>query len=77
VREILIECLEDYSRAIKQLSAHDRISISAHIDDRNELDPERRRIVLVISASRDDVDLLTLNKISRAKFRERVLVLEY
>ncbi len=77
VREILIECLEDYSRAIKQLSAHDRISISAHIEDRNELDPERKRIVLVVSTSRDDVDLLTLDKISREKFLERLLVLEY
>ena len=76
-RSRMIECLEDYSRAIKQLSSHDRISISAHIDDRNELDPERKRIVLVVSASRDDVDLLALDKISREKFRERLLVLEY
>lgn len=77
VKEILIECLADYARAIKQLSAHDRISISAHIEDRNELDPERRRIVMVVSASRDDVDLLALNKITPEDFREKLLVTEY
>ena len=42
VREILSECLSTHAVSIKQLGAHDRVSISAHIEDRNELDPLQR-----------------------------------
>jgi hypothetical protein len=77
VRDIAIQCLADYSRAIKQLSAHDRISVSAHIEDRNELDPVRRRTIMIVTATRDDVDLLAMRKISEQDFRKRVTILEY
>ncbi|MFQ5739457.1 MAG: hypothetical protein ACE5JX_10645 [Acidobacteriota bacterium] len=77
VRAIMIQCLADFGSSIKQLGGHDRISISARIEDRNELDPLRRRTVVVVTASKDDVDLLRMNRISADKFKERVHILEY
>ncbi len=77
VRELLVECLSQYAVAIQQLNAHDRVSISAHIEDRNELDPLRRKTVLVVTASRDDVDLLAIRRITPSQFRERLHVLQY
>ena len=77
VKDIAIQCLADYSAAIKQLSAHDRVSISAHVEDRNELDPVKRRTIMIVTVKRDDVDLLAMRKISMEEFQERVTVLEY
>ncbi len=77
VREILMDCLANYAGAIKQLNAHDRISISAHIEDRNELDPVLRKTVIVVTATRDDIDLLAMRKLSNNEFRSKVQVLQY
>lgn len=77
VRDIAVDCLADYSSAIKQLNAHDRISISAHIEDRNELDPAKRITILVVTTSKDDVDLLAMRKTSVDEFRKNVSVVEY
>ncbi len=77
VRQILVECLASYAGAIRQLNAHDRISISAHIEDRNELDPVLRKTVMVVTTTRDDIDLLAMRKISGQDFRTKVQVLEY
>lgn len=77
VRDIVVDCLADYSSAIKQLNAHDRISISAHIEDRNELDPAKRTTILVVTTSKDDVDLFAMRKTSADEFRKNVSVVEY
>lgn len=77
IKSILVECLANYAGAIKQLNAHDRITISAHVEDRNELDPTLRKTVLVITAARDDVDLLAMRKISDRQFRDKIQVLQY
>lgn len=77
VKNIAVQCLADYSAAIKQLSAHDHVSISAHVEDRNELDPVKRRTILIVTVKRDDVDLLAMRKITPKVFRERVSILEY
>jgi hypothetical protein len=77
VKDISLGCLADYSPAIKQLGAHDRISVSAHVEDRNELDPAKRTTVVIVTALKDDVDLLAMRKISDEDFRKRVTVVEY
>ena len=77
VRKILSDCLATHAGSIKQLGAHDRISISAHIEDRNELDPIKRRRVLVITTTKDDADLLTMRKITQDEFMKRLHVLDY
>ena len=77
VREILMECLSNHADSIKQLGAHDRISISAHIEDRNQLDPIKRRRVLVVTTTKDNADLLAMRQITPAEFQERLHVLDY
>ena len=77
VEQILVECLSTNSATIGQLNAHDKIPISAHIEDRNELDPAERRKVLVVTTTKDDAELLAMRKISPQVFRERLHVLRY
>ena len=77
VEQILIECLSTNSATIRQLNAHDKISISAQIEDRNELDPALRRKVLVVTTTKDDAQLLGMQRITPQEFRERLHVLHY
>lgn len=77
VRETMTQCLADYGHSVKQLGPHDRITIQAHIEDRNELDPAKSSTILVMSVLKDDINLLATRKISNEKFRERVHVLIY
>ncbi len=77
VRQKMIACLADYGSAFKQLSSHDRIAISAHIEDRAEIDEAKRRSVMVLSASVDDIQLLAMRRITSDQFQERVHVLRY
>lgn len=77
IRTTLIDALMEYGDSIEQLGGHDRISIAAYVDDRNELDVRKSRKTLVLTASKDDVDLVALKKISAENFRDRVGVMEY
>lgn len=77
IRELMIDCLGQYAAAIQQLNAHDRVSLSAHVEDRNELDPARRKTVVVVTAGRDDVDLFAMRRISQSQFRQRLHILQY
>ena len=77
VRQKMIACLADYGSAFKQLSSHDRIAISAHIEDRAEIDEAGRRSVLVMSASMDDIQLLAMRRITSDQFQQRVNVIRY
>ena len=58
-------------------TAHDRISINAHIEDRNQLDERKKLTVIVLTASKDDIDLFTIKKIDLDTFKERLHVLQY
>ncbi|MBI4446499.1 MAG: hypothetical protein HY645_11395 [Acidobacteria bacterium] len=77
IKELTIQCLADYGATMKQLAGQDRITISAHVEDRNELDPSKDTTVLVFSATKDDIELFTLKKITIEKFRERVHLFQY
>ena len=77
IRTTLIDALIEYGDSIEQLGGHDRISIAAYVDDRNELDARKSRKTLVLTASKDDVDLVAMEKISAENFRDRVDVMEY
>ena len=77
VKESMIQCLAEYGSALKQLAGHDRITISAHVEDRNELDPAKKTSVLVFTAGKDDIDLYTMKRLSFDKFKERVHALQY
>lgn len=77
VKDSMIQCLADYGNTIKQLDGHDRITIGAHLEDRNELNPANRTIVLVLTVSKDDVDLYATKKISLEKFEKKVHIVRY
>ncbi len=77
VKDSMRQCLADYGQTIKQLGPHDRISVQAHIVDRNELDPAKATTILVLTCTKDDVNLLATGKLPPEKFKERVHVLEY
>ncbi len=77
LKESMVRSLADYGTAFKQLDAEDRISINAHVEDRNELDVSKKTTIVVISTSKQDLDLLTTEKISFEQFEERISVLQY
>ncbi len=77
LRESIVRCLADYGMAFKQLEAEERISINAHVEDRNELDATKKTTIVVISTSKRDLDLLTTEKISFEQFEDRIRVLQY
>ena len=77
MKESIVRCLADYGTAFKQLEAQDRVSINAHVEDRNELDATKKTTIVVISTSKEDLDLLTTEKITFEQFEDRIRVLEY
>jgi hypothetical protein len=77
LKDIMVQCLADYGQTVKQLGPHDRITIQAHVQDRNELDPGKNNAVIVLTALKDDLNLLATRKLTADQFKERVHVLEY
>ena len=77
LKDAMVRCLADYGAAFKQLTPQSRLSISAHVEDRNELDSTKKTTVVVISTFKEDLDLLTTEKISFEQFEQRISVLEY
>lgn len=77
VKDTMVQCLADYGNTIKQLGPHDRLTIQAHIEDRNELDPAKTITVLVLSVLKDDLNLLATRRVTLDQFKERVNVLQY
>jgi hypothetical protein len=77
VKDSMLQCLADYGQTIKQLGPHDRIAVEGYIVDRNELDPAKATTIVVLTCSKDDVNLLATGKLPVEKFKERVHVLEY
>ena len=77
LRESIVRCLADYGTAFKQLEAQERVSINAHVEDRNELDATKKTTIVVISTSKEDLDLLTTEKITFEQFEDRIRVLQY
>lgn len=77
VKETMIQCLADFGNSIKQINAHDRISIGAQIEDRNELDPTLSRTIVVLTVEKEDLDLYDMRKISLEEFKNRVTIVEY
>ncbi len=77
LQEAMSECLAAYASAIKQLSGHDRVTVNAHVEDRSERDPKRKKTILVLSSLKDDIDLLAMRKITPEEFRSRLSKVRY
>lgn len=76
-KDVMMRCLQDYSSSIRQLAAHDRISLGARVEDRNELDPVKRQTLIVLTVMRDDLELYQTKRISEDEFKKRVHTIEY
>lgn len=77
LKDSMIRCLADHGSTFKQLSGQQRISINAYVEDRNERQSNEKRTVLVISASKESVNLFTTDEMSFEKFKEQTSVIEY
>ena len=77
LRDSMARCLGDYGATFKQLAGEELISISAHVEDRNELDSTKNITVVILSATKADVDSFTKGQISFEQFEEKVRVVEY
>ena len=77
LKDSMVRCLADYGGTFKQLNSGHFIAIAAHVEDRNELDSTRNTTIVIISASKENVDSLTMGRISSQQFQERVRITEY
>jgi len=77
VRDSMIEALADYGNTVKHLSPGNRITISAHIEDLNELDKSKSRTVLILSVKRGDIQKHASSQITFEDFKKRVEILQY
>ena len=77
LKESMVRGLADYGSAFKQLAGQNRISIIGHVEDRAVVDPAGNKVIIVISVSKEEVDMLATGKISRPEFERRVHVLQY
>jgi hypothetical protein len=77
LKDSMVRCLGDYGGTFKQLPGDSFIAISTHVEDRNELDSTKNPTVVIISASKENVDSLTMGRISFEQFQERVRITEY
>lgn len=77
MKESMIQTLQDYGSTIKQLGGHDHIAITAYVKDRSVLDEMKSSKVMVLTTTKDDVDLVAMKKISADSFKGRVHIVEY
>ena len=77
VERIMVQALADYGSTVKQLSSTDKVTICAHIEDRNELDPSKNRTDMIISARRQDIDQYLMKRITFEEFEKRIRLTEY
>jgi hypothetical protein len=77
IKQTMVQSLADYANSIKQLGAHDHITIVAHVEDRHELDPEKSRTVIAMTVTKDNVNLLAMKRISLEAFKERINITQY
>ena len=77
LQDSIVRYLDDYGGTFRELLDQERVSISSYMEDSNALGPAERVSALVITASKQDVDLLTSKQITFEAFRERVQITEY
>jgi len=77
VQEIMRQSLGDYGSTLKNLGNAESVAVCAIVEDRNELDPSRSRTDLVISSSKENIDLFSTKRIDREEFNRRLNWVEY
>ncbi|HPB28455.1 MAG TPA: hypothetical protein PK017_09450 [Acidobacteriota bacterium] len=77
LRRCAAEVLSQYGSAFRQLPAQHKISIIAHVLSRS-VDPNvQSGHVLVVTATRNDLDQLQRARINADEFKKRIVYLEY
>jgi hypothetical protein len=77
VRSTMIDTLGNFGGTLKKIDPEERIAICAHVEDRNELDQSKNRLIIVLSAKKSDIDQYVTRAITMADFKKRVDVVEY
>jgi hypothetical protein len=73
----MIQTLADFGGTLKEIEPTERVAISAHVEDRNELDQSKNRLIIVLSVKKSDVDQYVTKAITMADFKKRISVVEY
>lgn len=77
VRRVMFQALAEFGSTLKHLESREQIALSAHVEDRTELDPLRRRRDIVMICRRGLVDDFMRGSVDREAFEKAVQVVEY
>jgi len=77
VRKITSRTLVDYGGTIRGLNDKERISICAHVEDRNEWDSGKKMSVIVVSGTRDEIIEMSKADLSDDDLLKQLKILEY
>ena len=77
VKKITSRTLVDYGGTIRGLNDVERISICAHIEDRNEWDSDKKMTVIVVSGSREEIIEMSKADLSDDDLLRQLNTLEY
>lgn len=77
VKKITCRTLVDYGGTIKGLEDDQRVSISAHIEDRNEWNREAKMTIIVVSGLKKEINRLSKGDFSDQELRRQLTILEY
>lgn len=77
IKSRLLEAISNHAGAIQQVRPADHISVCAHIEDRNELNPSEKETIVVFTVRKNDLDQLNRGRLDVDEFKSRVTVVEY
>jgi hypothetical protein len=77
VKKITSRTLVDYGGTIRGLDDEDRVSISAHIEDRNEWDSTDKMTIIVVSSTKKEINQMSKEDLSDADILRQLNTLEY
>ncbi len=77
VKKITSRTIIDYGGTIRGLADNEHVSISAHIEDRNEWDPARKMTIIVISGTKKKINEMAQANLSDEERLRQLHTLEY
>lgn len=77
VKKITSRTLVDYGGTIRGLDDDERISISAHIEDRNEWDPAGKMTIIVVSGTKKEINEMSKEDLTDEDLLRQLNTLEY
>lgn len=77
VKKLMVRTLVDYGGTIKGLEDHEKVAISAHVEDRSEWDPASKMTIIVVSGTKKEINQLSRDNLPYEELLERLNILEY